>query len=181
MIQQTEVVEQQIARLETLYQQLTGKKFKPSSPPAAPIPPEADPESYVLENLQRLQAALSGFVARPTGIGVAPQTLPLRLNVLESEKEWICQFEVPGIPKEDISIQSTAGMLRVSCLRRGEANGHRPVHLELMPARLERTVPVPQMAKAATAQARLERGLLTIRFEKGAAPPSTKEINIEVH
>jgi HSP20 family molecular chaperone IbpA len=179
MIQQNEVVEQQIARLETLYQQLTGNKFKPSSPPAAPIPPEADPESYVLENLQRLQAALSGFVTRPTGIN--PQTLPLRLNVLEGEKDWVCQFEVPGIPKEDISIQLTAGVLRVSCLRRGEMNGHRPLHLEVAPARLERTVPVPQIAKPTTAHARLERGLLTIRFEKGAPTPSTKEINIEVH
>ena len=179
MTQQAEVVEQQIAKLESLYQQLTGSKWRPSSPPMAPIPPEADPETYVLENLQRLQAALSGFVTRPTGMST--QALPLRVNVLESDKEWTCHFEVPGIPKEDMAIQLVSGVLRVNCLRRGETNGHRPVHLEVPPARLERSVPVPQMAKPTTAAARLERGVLTVRFDKGVPAPTAKEINIEVH
>ena len=86
----------------------------------APIPPEADAESFVRENMQRLDVAMRGLdtTARvaPTAMGAAPMVTP-RLNVWENEKEWCCSFDMPGTEKGQISVQVHHGMLRVEAVR----------------------------------------------------------------
>jgi HSP20 family molecular chaperone IbpA len=174
---QPEQIEQHIAAVEALYRQFAGSAFKPGAQPYAPIPPEADPEAYVLERLEQLQNTLATALNQPAA---GTPVVPTRINVLESDKDWICQFEVTGIGKPDLALQIDLGVLRCTGMRREQANGSRLVHAELVPCRIERSVPLPYYVKSETVRAKLENGLLSVRFEKGTGAGPRKETTVAI-
>lgn len=177
-------VDDQITQIETLYRQITGDSPRRSEKPYAPIPPEADAEVYVRDNLARLQGTLnqiwggqSPFVAGSMDYG---RPSPIRFNVFDDGKEWVCTFEMAGVRKEDVKVRVEAGRLDVEGFRRNpEANGHRPVHLELVPGRIASSLPLPPI-KAETVRAALSNGLLTVRFAKGSLATERRDVTIEV-
>ncbi|MFZ5471079.1 MAG: Hsp20/alpha crystallin family protein [Myxococcota bacterium] len=170
-------VDQQTARVEQLYRQLTGMEPRRHERPSAPIPPDANPEQYVQENLQRLEAALQSLPAA----GGLPTFAP-RVSVFETEQEWRCAAELPGVKRGDLVVQVLHGVLRLSALRAWPgANGEppRPTYAEALPCRFERSVPMPLGARTESADARLENGILTVKVVKDPAA-IRRDLKIEV-
>lgn len=178
-------VEEQTKRVEKVYRQIVGSDPKRGSdPPIAPIPPDANPEQYVQENLQRLQAVLQGTGISPIapGLGPAFPTFAPRVALFEDKQDWTCAVELPGVKKSDLNVQITQGVLRISAHRSWPGiNGEpqRPIYFETMPCRFERSLPVPPFSKCDSAQAKLESGVLTVRCQKDISAVQ-KDLKIEV-
>ncbi|MBI3183961.1 MAG: Hsp20/alpha crystallin family protein [Myxococcales bacterium] len=168
-------VEQEISRVEQLYRQVAGSEPKRPEQPLAPIPPEANAEQYVQENLQRLFGALQA--------GLAPLAeLTPQVALFESDRDWRCLVELPGVAREDLTVQVTQGVLRVAALRPlpavdGEARS--PSYSEIAPCRFVRAIPMPAFARFESAEARLENGILTVRCAKDQAAVR-RDVRIEV-
>ena len=175
-------VEEQTTRLEQLYRQVTGSDPKRSEQPIAPIPPEANPEQYVQENLQRLQIALHGLGVGPISPAAGIPTVPPRIAIFEGKDEYRIAVELPGVKKSDLSVEITQGILRIRASRGWPGtNGEpqRPVYAETLPCVFDRALPVPPFVKFDTGQGKLENGVLTLRMQKD---PSAirKDVEIEV-
>ncbi len=170
-------VEDQIARVEQLYRQLTGSEPKRSDRPIAPIPPDAHPEQHVQQNLIRLQSALQS-----TAFAGQVPTIPARIAIFETEEEWRCAVELPGARRADVAVQIKDGVLRVSALRPlpgAETAPATPTYSEIVPCRYERAVPMPPFARCETAEARLENGVLLVKCAKDPAAHQ-RDVKIEV-
>ncbi|EJC97803.1 small heat shock protein [Fomitiporia mediterranea MF3/22] len=88
-------------------------------------------------------------------------------------------FELPGMTKENISIDVSKGRLVVS----GEA-GYRDVdekgfiHRERRTGRFERTLPLPTGTQPSDIKASLENGLLTVTFPKSSPEQLPQRVTI---
>jgi HSP20 family molecular chaperone IbpA len=174
-------IDEQTTRLEQLYKQVTGHEPKRSQTPVAPIPPDADPEQYVQESLNRLQTALQGMGARGAPATALPTYMP-RVAVFESDQEWRCMVELPGVRREQLSVQILQGMLTLAATRTTPAVGGEPlrsVYSEISDCRFERAVPVPPFVRLERVEARLEGGLLTVKCPK-AQEALRKDLKVEV-
>lgn len=163
-------VEEQTTRLEQLYRQMTG--FDPkrnADQPIAPIPPDANPEQYVKENLHKLQLALqnagiSAGLSRPGLPVVSP-----RVAVLEDKDEYRIVIELPGVKKEDLAVQVAQGILQISALGGwpgADGRSVRALYTELVPCQFERSLPLPPFVKFDSGEGKLENGLLSLRLQK---------------
>jgi HSP20 family molecular chaperone IbpA len=169
-------IDEQLKQVEGIYRQVTGAEPKRSEQPLTPIPPDANPEQYVQEKLNQLQAAMVGGTAGTAAAATLPMVAP-RVALFESEREWRCLVELPGVKKGDLAIQAAQGLLRISALR--PLVGERPLYTELFPCRFERTLPLPPSAKEDSCDARLDSGILTVRCTKDPIG-SRRNVKIEV-
>jgi HSP20 family molecular chaperone IbpA len=167
-------IDEQLKQVEGIYRQVTGAEPKRSEQPITPIPPDANPEQYVQEKLNQLQAAVIGGTA---GTAAALPVVAPRVALFESEREWRCLVELPGVKKSDLTIQAIQGQLRISALRL--LGGERPVYTELSPCRFERTLPLPPSTRDDAYDARLEGGILAVRCTKDPIG-SRRNVKIEV-
>lgn len=168
-------VEEEAQRIGQLYRQMTGTEPRLVDPPLSPIPPDANPEQYVRDNLSRLQQVLRQ-VASPR----LPTHTP-RLTVFENEREWRGVFDIPGVNRADVTANISHGVLRLTATRGvlTSVDPSRPVYSETSPCRFERIVPLPTSVRAETASARLENGVLTIRLTKESST-ARQDLSIEV-
>ena len=163
-------VEEQTTRLEQLYRQMTGSEPKRSADqPVAPIPPDANPEQYVQENLQKLQIALQSL-----GIseGFSHPRLPVvspRIALLEDKDNYRIVVELPGVRREDLTVEVARGVLQLSGTRGlsgADGQSERAVYTEVVPCRFERLLPLPPFVKFDSGEGKLENGLLSLRLQK---------------
>lgn len=163
-------VEEQTTRLEQLYRQITGSEPKRNADqPVAPIPPDANPEQYVRENLQKLQIALQGL---GISAGVSQPGLPVvspRIALLEDQDNYRIVVELPGVKREDLTVQFVQGVLQLSATRGfpgTDGRSERAVYAEVVPCRFERLLPLPPFVKFDSGEGKLENGLLSLRLQK---------------
>ncbi len=173
-------VDQEIARVQGIYRQITGNDPHRPDGTMAPIPPEANAEQFVRENLARLQSALAGqrLDQRPA----APTIVP-RINVLENESQWACEVEMPGVERNDLQVQVQLNRLHIAGTRRDgrETTGElRPVHVETTGGRFDRVLPLPQTVDTETASAKLDRGMLQVTFQKNVRAAAQRDIRVEI-
>jgi HSP20 family molecular chaperone IbpA len=168
-------VDEQVKHVEGIYRQITGADPKRSETPIAPIPPDANPEQYVQQKLDQLQATMQGTTAAPSG---ALTVVIPRVAVFDGERDWRCAVELPGVKKSDMVINAVQGVLRISATR-ALIGGERAVYSELFPCRFERALPLPPTTKEEGIEARLENGILTVRCQKEPVA-FRKDVKIEV-
>jgi len=163
-------VEEQTTRLEQLYRQMTGSEPKRNAdPPVAPIPPDANPEQYVQENLQKLQTALQSL---GISAGLPHPGLPVlspRVALLEDKDNYRIVVELPGVRKEDLTVEVARGVLQLSATRGfpgADGRSERAVYTEVVPCRFERLLPLPPFVKFDSGEGKLENGLLSLRLQK---------------
>jgi HSP20 family molecular chaperone IbpA len=175
-------VEEQTTRLERFYKQITGAEPKRSGDaPIAQIPPEANPEQYVQENLQRLQSVMQS-AGYPAVSGAVLPTVPPRVAVFEDKDEYRFAVELAGVKKPDLNVQITQGVLRISAIRNWPGmNGEsqQPIYAEMGPCRFERVLALPPFVKFDSTDARLENGILTIKCQKDPSAVR-RDLKIEV-
>jgi HSP20 family protein len=103
-----------------------------------------------------------------------------KMDVQENDKEYIIEAEVPGVKKEEISLELNDGQLSISINRdeKTEKNENNYVHRERRTTSMSRSVyladPDPEGINA-----KLNNGVLTIDVKKATKPETSHKINID--
>jgi len=104
-----------------------------------------------------------------------------RVDIQETDKEIILDFEIPGIDKKDIKVELKDNRLTVSGERRQETKDENAEHrrIERHYGKYERTFTIPDSVKTDKVAAEYKNGMLTLSLPKSekAIP---KEIAVEV-
>jgi HSP20 family protein len=103
------------------------------------------------------------------------------LDMEETKDEIIVKAELPGIHKEEISLQVQADTLTLSGVRKSESETKdKTIHLvERSYGKFQRSIALPCKVDATRAKAVYEDGVLTVRLPK-QEEVKPKEIAIEV-
>ncbi len=121
------------------------------------------------------------FVAPRAGQGTLIRQ-PL-VDIADDGESYVVKAEVPGIKKDELSIEVTENAIEIS----GEASSEREeedketgvVRRERHFARFQRSLPFPERIVPDEVDAQLNDGVLTVRVPK-AAPPEKKAKKVEV-
>jgi len=120
------------------------------------------------------------FFDEPWGLDVARfPGMPVP-EVRETDKELIVQLEVPGLDREDLDLEIAPNGLTIRGERREEKRDRRNDALvsEVRYGRFVETVPLPPGVDLERAEARVERGVLTVKFPKTESRPGTRRIPV---
>jgi HSP20 family protein len=105
------------------------------------------------------------------------------MDLSDMGKEYVIKAEVPGVEKDNLSIEVTDAGIEIS----GETSSEKEqsdeergyVRRERSYARFDRTLPFPERVLPDKADAELKDGVLTVKVPK-AAPPEKKAKKIQV-
>lgn len=99
----------------------------------------------------------------------------------ETEREYILNFDLPGMKKEDIKIDVLGNQLRVSGERKEskESKDRGIFHTERFYGLFERSFTLPQNTKSDEISADYEDGVLKVKVPK-AEPGKTQQVKISV-
>ncbi|KAJ7194526.1 small heat shock protein [Mycena pura] len=89
-------------------------------------------------------------------------------------------FELPGIKKEDVHIETLPGRLRISAESKISEEHQKGGHVirERRFGKYARTLQIPQGIKASQIKASMENGVLTVTFPKTTSEQTPKSITI---
>lgn len=92
----------------------------------------------------------------------------LKVDVVESEKEWAVKTDLPGVDMKDVELQVANGVLYISAHRSQthEEKTEYSHRIERSYGSVKRGVAIPENALADTADASFENGVLTVSFTK---------------
>lgn len=104
------------------------------------------------------------------------------VDVEETEKEYLFQFDVPGLNEKDLQISLTGRHLSVSGERKREAEQktEKSYRTERYFGRFERSFTLPEEVNTDKVEAQFKDGVLTITVPKSEAV-QTKSIAIKAH
>ena len=99
-----------------------------------------------------------------------------RLDLTETEKEYDIRCEVPGIHKENLDINLSGNMLRITGHRDAmqETKDEMYLYREREVGRFVRTLKLPLAVDAGNIEAAYQDGILTIRVPKAPAAMAKK-------
>lgn len=104
------------------------------------------------------------------------------VDIMEEEGEYLVKAELPGMAKEDVSVQVENGVLSISGERKaeGEKNGKKIHRIERAYGRFVRSFRVPENADASKVSARFQDGVLQVVMPKRAeAKAAAVAINVD--
>jgi HSP20 family protein len=125
--------------------------------------------SEVLALRDNLDRWLERFFDEPWGFkGIGDFDVVPSTNVHETDKEVVITAEVPGLDKADLDLEISGNRMVIRGEKRDEKEDtRRDVHIsERRYGSFVRTVPLPDNVDTDRAVARVERGVLTVRFPK---------------
>lgn len=115
--------------------------------------------------------------------------LPFRVDVHEGpDNTVVASFELPGLKKEDVSIELHNNQLTVSGEAKstttthspeGGADGSRYFIRERRFGKFSRTIPLPEGTRPDSVKAAVTDGVLTITYPKATPEQSPKKIDIQ--
>ena len=104
-----------------------------------------------------------------------------RMDVSETDSAYIVAFEMPGVSKAQLKVSVEGRKLTVQTLdveatamQTAEAQTSRTLYRERTPAKYARTVSLPAEVDAASAQASLTDGVLSLLLNKRVASGATQ-------
>ena len=104
-------------------------------------------------------------------------------DIRETEKEFLVHAELPGVKKEDISIEVHDGVLTITGEKKLEKkeDNEKFHRTERSYGKFVRSMMVPDGTKQEQIQAKFENGVLELSFPKPALPakPEPKKITIQ--
>ena len=102
------------------------------------------------------------------------------VNTKEFELSYEVEFAIPGLSKEDISIQIEKGILTVEAQKNGEKDetAYKTLKREFDYTSFKRTFKLPEDADQKNISARMENGVLTISILKQKEEDLRKTINV---
>jgi HSP20 family protein len=165
----TQILDETIDQIESLYQSVTGQKAPiTTKTPYAEIPPEKDPETHVGEQIERLLSSLSRITSEPTG---AASWMPPIWASCGPDK-LIINVDLPGVPRDAVRIRLANGALQVNGTRTPPAvDGPRWTRYAEQPFGVfQRLIPIPGDVAADQVEAQLKDGVLTIQVPRIGTP-----------
>jgi HSP20 family protein len=104
------------------------------------------------------------------------------VDVLESKDAYLIRAELPGMKREDISLEVKDGTLTLAGERKSEqpAEGVEYRHVERMNAKFWRSFTLPETVKHDAIEATYKDGVLEVRVPK-AEEVKPRQIEISVH
>jgi len=113
------------------------------------------------------------------GNGTTTQSWVPALDVWETDDELVYAFDLPGVPKEDVSIEYEDGMLTVTAKRERtlEKGDDRFYRFERRFGTFTRSVGLPQGVDESTIRADFNDGVLEVRVAK---PEEVKPRRIQI-
>lgn len=119
-----------------------------------------------VSDLDRVFDSLASRVLGESFAG-ADTVTELRADVRETANAYIVQFDVPGVAKEDITVDVDDKTVRVEAsFKRETGDGETSVLTERLAGVLSRAFKLPQSVDAEQAGAKHEHGVLTLTLPK---------------
>ena len=143
------------------------------------LPPVGSEVLALRDNLDRW---LQRFFEEPWGFrGIGDFEFVPSTNVHETDKEIVVTAEVPGLDNADLDVAISGDSLVIRGEKREEKEDtRRDVYLsERKYGGFVRAVPLPENVDPDRAVARVERGVLTVRFPKLESRTNGRRIAIE--
>ncbi|MHB1453248.1 MAG: Hsp20/alpha crystallin family protein [Saccharofermentanales bacterium] len=102
-----------------------------------------------------------------------------KVDVQENDKEYTIEAELPGVKKDEVSIEINDEKLSIAIERKEEVNEEKKnyIHRERRYASMQRCIYLKD-AKADEINAKLDNGILSITVPKETQKPSSKKIDI---
>ena len=119
--------------------------------------------------LARLQSALDRVFEKPVGfdLGLSGQGVFPAVNVFSDDGGYVLRLELPGVPPENLTVESRENALSIAGKRETEAPAGGSLHRrERSGAEFPRSFQLPEDAEPGGAEARYEHGILTVRVPK---------------
>ena len=105
-----------------------------------------------------------------------------KIDIEETEKEYLITAELPGIKKEEIDLDIDGENLCISVNRIEEVNNENDkknyIHRERRTSSMSRRIKLAD-ASLNEVKAKLEEGVLTVTIPKDEKAPASRKINIE--
>lgn len=103
------------------------------------------------------------------------------VDLADNGKEYVVKAEVPGMKKEDLTIEITENGIEISGETKSEQNEEHKGYLrrERRYASYFRSLPLPDAVLTDKVEAELKDGVLTVKLPK-AAPPEKKAKKVQV-
>jgi len=103
------------------------------------------------------------------------------VDITDNGKEYVVKAELPGIKKDDLTIEITENAIEISGETKSEQKEEDKGYLkrERRYASFFRSLPLPDAVLTDKAEAELKDGVLTVKLPK-AAPPEKKTKKVQV-
>ncbi len=140
----------------------------------------------LLNDMDRLfdefRSEWEGMFVEPRALGT-PLVRQPPLDIIDDGESYTVTAEIPGISKEDLSIEVTDKTIEISGETKQEVSEEDKergyIRREIRQARFYRTMPFPQDVVADKTTADLKDGVLTVKLPK-AKPPEKKVKKVQV-
>lgn len=129
--------------------------------------------STVLGNL--LDTMLDDFMAPATMAGREGPAYSPRLDLIESEKAYLIEADLPGVSKNDLKVSVDGQRITIEAELGRETErkeGETVMHAERVIRRYARALELPSEVDDASAVAKLENGVLSLTLPKKQATQS---------
>ncbi len=105
----------------------------------------------------------------------------MKMDIVEREDHYGVHVDLPGIPKEDISINLEGDSLVISAERNiSKQQDHENYHLmERLFGKISRRIRVPKDVDMDHAEAKYENGVLDLTLPRSVPKPRSKSIQIQ--
>ncbi len=103
-----------------------------------------------------------------------------KMDLQENENDYVIEAELPGISKDEVSIEMNENRLSIGLERKEEVNEEKKnyIHRERRCSSMQRCVYLKD-AKADDIEAKLENGILTVKIPKDKEKAEVKKIDIK--
>ena len=127
-------------------------------------------------------AALRRFFSPATLEGEQPPHMKMRIDVTENEKAYNVKADIPGVKKEDISINIDGNVVQIDAQTQGaketRGNGDKVLRSERYYGSISRTFSLGQDIDDTKVQAKYADGVLSLELPK-KAPADSRKIAIQ--
>jgi HSP20 family protein len=123
----------------------------------------------IFEDMERLFADIRSGMIIPAGVALPGERARIPMLDIREEKDlFLIQAELPGMNKEDVSIEMEGDMLRITAHREHELEQEEGGYLrkERGSVRFYRQIPLPDNVDQGGIKAKVENGVLDITLPK---------------
>lgn len=148
--------------------------------PVRRVTPEREwPATPFGSDIDRLFESFFGDFPAPWG----ESSLVPRVNIRETDKNYIVEAEIPGLDEKDLEVVVDRGMLVLRGEKRHERRDEKDGHVrrfECAYGHIERRLPLPDDVIADQAKATYRNGVVTITLARDGSKPAGKRIPVTV-
>lgn len=127
----------------------------------------------------RFPSIFDDFFGHDPFEGLTPRFSKPAINVREDDDKYLITLGIPGIAKDDCTLEVEDGMLRISCQnesRRDPQEGDKYSRYEYNYSSFQQSFAIPDNVDAESIEAKHENGELSITLPKTGESPGNKKV-----